>query len=271
MSQPDIPKFDPANPQPYLDGLYQWTVAHVESQIGWYVEKRVPKRRWSQAIRAMSAFLLLAGALCPMLDAIGVAGWPKFGPWGYVLLALGGGVFGYDRYFGLSSGWIRYALTSMSLEKLLVQFRFDWALATARQAAGQAALDDVLRQVQLAREFALQVHEQVKQESDAWALEFQSSLAELQKALGESKDAAKPGAVRVTLGNGKNYQGVELTLDGRAVRTLDGVGEALIDHVAPGRHTVAVAAAKGGDTVRDAKVVEVAPGAVVVAALALPG
>lgn len=270
MSQSAIPEFDPANPKPFLDALYQWTVAHVESQIAWYNEKRGPKRFWSQLIRGLTVFLLLAGGMCPLFDAIGITGWPKFGQWGYLLLALGGGVYSFDRYFGLSSGWIRYALTGMALEKLLLQFKFDWALATARQVGGHAGAEDVLRQVQLARDFALQVHEQVKQESDAWALEFQSSVADLQKALGGGKDAAKPGAVRVTLANGKNYQGVELTLNDRTVRTLDGVGEALIDQVAPGRYTVAVAAAKGGATVRDAKVVEVAPGAVVAAALTLP-
>jgi hypothetical protein len=270
MTNPEIPRFNPDNPGPYLDALFNWTVSHVQGQINWYSEKRGPKRWGSQAVRAITVLLLTAGALCPMLDAIDVTGWPKFSPWGYVLLAIGGGVFSYDSYFGLSSGWIRYSLTGMTLEKLLVQFRFDWALAEARQTSVKPSPEDLMRKVQLARDFALQVHEQVKQESDAWALEFKSSIAEMQKALGTGRDAAKPGALKISLANGKSYQGVELSLNDKAVQTLDGVAEALIDHVAPGRYTVAVAALKNGATVRDAKVVEVTPGLVVTVALSLP-
>jgi hypothetical protein len=51
----------------------------------------------------------------------------ELGDAGYLLIALAGGCVALDRFFGYSSGRIRYTTTALALEKSLDEFRLEWA------------------------------------------------------------------------------------------------------------------------------------------------
>src|SRR5215216_7334055 len=112
-----------------LTQLYRYAEARAIDAIDWYLADKRGKRIWSRGLRLLAILLVTAGALQPLLDA--AAPGPSRTAWGYVLLAMAAACIGFDRFFGLSSGWMR----SMTCAQALEQLQYDWAAECARSAA----------------------------------------------------------------------------------------------------------------------------------------
>ncbi len=254
-----FPKWDNANPMESLKLVYLWAVAKAQEQIAWYDRKKRSKRGASQTLRALTIVFASAGALCPLIDATGVFeagnGGVAFGRWGYVLLALGGALHGFDRFFGMSSGWMRFIVTQMSIERALKEFEYDWALLFAQQAQNP----NVPAMLQRVKEFTLQVETLVKEETDAWVVEFRSNLTELEKVLKAEADTRKLGSIKMKVTNAGEFPKVAILLNDNPVKELLGTSEGLIDNVPPRRYEIRATAEKDGRNYRESKVVEVQP------------
>lgn len=261
-----FPDWDLSDPTKSLDKIYKWTVQNAEDQIEWYVRKKVPNRKWSLTIRAAAIVLAVLGALCPLLDATQIVkdNTILFGEWGYVFLALGAGVIGFDRYFGFSTGWMRYILTQESLEKALKEFRYDWVILTGGQITGSVSAATNLNIpicLQKAKDFTIQIEGLVRQETDAWVQEFQATISQLEKILKIESDARKPSSIKVIVSNARNYDKVSILLNNVEIsRPLQGDTERILPSIPPGRYEVtAVGSKQGTEDKKDTKVVEVQP------------
>jgi peptide chain release factor 2 len=98
-----------------LAKLYRYAEGRAIEATDWYLQDKRGKRIWSRGLRLLAILLVTAGALQPLLDA--AAPGPSRTAWGYVLLALAAACIGFDRFFGLSSGWMRSMTTAQSLER----------------------------------------------------------------------------------------------------------------------------------------------------------
>ena len=96
-----------------------------------------------------------------------------------------------------------------------------------------------------------------KQETDAWAAEFQSNLAELEKTLKTTKESPKPGSIHVKVANAQRFESVVIRLNDKQVKEIKGVSECLIENIPPGNYEVSVTAAKDGKSYQDNRIVEV--------------
>ena len=246
--------------------VYKWTVQNAVNQINWYITKKESKRKWSLLIRALAIFLAVLGALCPLLDATKIVQNETilFGQWGYISLALGAGVIGFDHYFGFSTSWMRYILTQESLEKSLKEFRFDWIIVTGGQITGpiDAATNlNIPICLQKAKDFTIQVESLVRQETDAWVQEFQANISQLEKVLKIESEARRPGSIKVIVANARSYDKVSLLLNNIEIsRPLEGDTERILPSIPPGRYEVtAIGHTKGMSDQKDTKIVEVQP------------
>src|SRR4029450_13093645 len=88
-----------------LTTLYRHAEGRAIEATEWYLADKRGKRSWSRGLRLLAILPVTAGALQPLLDA--AARGPSRTAWGYVLLAPGAACIGFDRFFGLSSGWMR--------------------------------------------------------------------------------------------------------------------------------------------------------------------
>jgi len=266
-----FPQWDPNKPGESLALVYQWAVQKAQEQIGWYEQRRRPKRRGSQWLRALSICFATIGALCPLIDAtqiISNGNKALLGQWGYVSLALAAAIVGYDRYFGLSTGWIRYIVTQLSMEKALKEFQYDWPLLLEQQK-GQPQINTLIL-LQRVKEFSLQLDTLVRQETDTWVIEFQSNISELEKTLKAEIETKKTGSIKVTVDNSRNFDKVEIQLNDSHMKDLIGVTEGLLDAVPPGRYEITAIGVKGDNKVMESKVVEVQAGLMAMMQLTLP-
>ena len=106
-------------------------VQEAEKYIAWYEHHRMWKRNASRLLRALSIIAVAVGTLCPLIDAASPSTTIRIGQWGYVAFALAAAFVGGDRFFGVSSSWMRFTSARMELERVLTEFTFDWKLLTA--------------------------------------------------------------------------------------------------------------------------------------------
>ena len=163
-----------------LTQLYRYAEGRAIEAADWYLQDKRGKRSWSRGLRLVAILLVIAGGLQPLLDAAA----PGTGrtAWGYVLLALAAACIAFDRFFGLSSGWMRSMTTAQALERRLGQLQYDWALECARSAARTVDPKQVQNRLALLRVFSDDVAALLQQETTTWVLEFQSSLLRLERS-----------------------------------------------------------------------------------------
>ena len=65
----EFPKWDNSRPDESLEAAYGWAVENARAQIAWYAQRRQPKKKGSQWLRALAITLGAIGGLFPLVDA----------------------------------------------------------------------------------------------------------------------------------------------------------------------------------------------------------
>ncbi|MDE3180205.1 MAG: SLATT domain-containing protein [Acidobacteriota bacterium] len=259
------PVWSENDPMGSLAALFQAAVDKCQEQINWYKTNLRWKRWGSRACRAVAIILIGIGSLLPLVAAavVGSGLWDShkiyFG-FGYVAFALAAGFLGFDKYFGLSTGWLRFIRTQLVLEGGVDKLKLDWVALIAMVQGGKPTPDQVQALLRRLQTFTQFVDSTVEQETNAWILEFQASLAELVKAAEANANAQKPGQVLVSVSNAKELDSsFAASLDGVITKQNEG-GQFLFHDVPPGDHRVLVTGSKSGQPQQDAQIVTVPPG-----------
>ncbi|MGW7361963.1 SLATT domain-containing protein [Streptomyces sp. NPDC054841] len=175
-----FPLGDWGEPAERLDELYRWVEGNALRTADWYLADRVRKRRGARVLRAGTALGVIAGAALPLLDLTGLLAGAA--GWGYLSLLLGAACVACDRYFGLTSGWIRDVATAQAVQRRLQILQFDWASESVREVLGPTegtASEAVERCLSVLRRFSEDVTELVRAETTDWMIEFRSGPAPL--------------------------------------------------------------------------------------------
>lgn len=263
--------------QASIGQLYEYGEANASSSVEWYGRQKHKKAIMSRILRGLAIVFTIAGGLTPIVAALGLQniGTPpgtqiQVGQLGYLLLGLAAACVGFDKFFGFSSGWMRYLGAKMIIERALSEFRLDWAMMVAKLRENPPTTDQVQLMIQRVKEFLLTVNNHVEQETQAWVSEFKTNLAEIEKSAKEQGESSRPGAIDITVTNGMDTKdGFTVTLDGMEVKTIRGT-KYQIGYVAPGPHKIAVTGEIKSETLDASELVNVAPGEIAKVTLALP-
>ncbi|MFF0225714.1 SLATT domain-containing protein [Streptomyces sp. NPDC004629] len=175
-----FPLGDWAEPIERLDELYRWVERGALETAAWYLADRVWKRRAARGLRAGAAAGAVGGAALPLLDLTGVVAGAA--PWGYLALVLAVACLGVDRFFGVTSGWMRDVATAQAVQRRLQALQFDWASESVREVLGPAegtAAEAADRCLGVLRRFSEDVTELVRTETADWMVEFRTGTAPL--------------------------------------------------------------------------------------------
>jgi len=263
--------------QTSISKLYQYAEASANASINWYGRHKNSLARWSQGLRSLTIILTSLGGLMPIISALGwstvnvpVVGSLNLGQLGYLFLGLAAACVGYDKFFGYSSGWMRYITTKMTLEKTLAEFRLDWAMMIAKLGDNPPTPDQVQLMIQRLKEFLLVTNNHVEKETQAWISEFKTNIAEIEKTSKTQVEASQPGAIEITVTNGMETEdGFTVALDGMEIRKVRGT-KYQIGYVPPGPHKIAITGIIKKEPLDASELVNVAPGEIAKATLAFP-
>lgn len=175
-----FPHGDWGEPAERLDELYRWVEDGALQVARWYLTERVWKRRVARALRVGAAVTGVVGAILPLLDLNGVLGGGA--GWGCLVLLIAAACVGCDRFFGLTSGWMRDVATAQAVQRRLEALQFDWASESVREVLGPTegtAAEAVERCLAVLRRFCEDVSELVRTETAGWMVDFGSGSAPL--------------------------------------------------------------------------------------------
>jgi len=253
--------------QTSISKLYQYAEASANASIKWYGRHKNSLARWSQGLRSLTIILTSLGGLMPIISALG---WSTVNVPVVGSLGLAAACVGYDKFFGYSSGWMRYITTKMTLEKTLAEFRLDWAMMIAKLGDNPPTPDQVQLMIQRLKEFLLVTNNHVEKETQAWISEFKTNIAEIEKTSKTQVEASQPGAIEITVTNGMETEdGFTVALDGMEIRKVRGT-KYQIGYVAPGPHKIAITGIIKKEPLDASELVNVAPGEIAKATLAFP-
>src|SRR5215831_19466684 len=171
-----------------LSVLHQYVEDQAQKQIQWYWNSKRSKSYMSMFLRFVAIILFVLGGLVPIVKATLPSTvtdkFPfDFGQSGYLLIGVAAGCMGLDRFFGYSTGWIRYVTTAMAIEKSLEEFRLEWTRNMAKMRGAPPTPEQLETLIQTCTAFSLAIKSQVEQETKAWVVEFQNNLSQLEKDL----------------------------------------------------------------------------------------
>ncbi|MFG3495742.1 SLATT domain-containing protein [Streptomyces sp. NPDC047928] len=170
-----FPLGDWGEPAERLHELYRWVEANALRTAEWYLSDRMWKRRCARALRVGTAAGTVVGAALPVLDLTGALDGAAV--WGYLALLIAAACVACDRYFGVTSGWMRAVATAQAVQRRLQALQFDWASESVREVLGPAegtASEAAERCLGVLRRFSEDVSELVRAETADWMAEFRT-------------------------------------------------------------------------------------------------
>jgi hypothetical protein len=262
-----------SDPRKAIEALYVRAEKHARGTIDWYIAAKRSKAR-AGGLRYVAIALTTLGGLVPVVQSMGfehVKSFPGFSQLGYLCFALAGALIAFDRFSGLSSGWIRYITSALTLQRMLRDFQLTWAQEMLSLGGKTPEAEQIPRLVGLLRQFGAQVDAEVERETQTWAAEFQSSLADLEKMARAQVEAGRSGSIEVRTTNlADATDGVTITVDGRLMQERVRVSPFLCANIPPGSHLVAIVGTVGGVERRAAATAMVTAGQMASVTLTLP-
>jgi hypothetical protein len=173
----DLP-WDPEHAEDSLLKVRSHVVTDAESALSWYERSRTPKKRGGLLVRGTSVMLIAIAGLLPLITELLAPGSAKsaINPL-YASLAIGvaAALVGFDRWFGFSSGWMRYVTTSMAIRTALEAFEMDWTCARAALRGAAPTPEQIESMLTRCKEFAAKLNAQVTDETNPWVQEVPAS------------------------------------------------------------------------------------------------
>jgi len=160
--------------------LYQRVEDKALEIIDWYLKRKTIQAMGSRILRILAIFFTIVGGVMPLLQGLLLENLSS--QLGYIALALAAACVGADKFFGFSSGWMRYMLTQLSLQKALAEFQLGWMLLWADIDKQQPTPEQRKKILQYLIDFQAKLFTEINQETQTWMIEFQSNLIQLERS-----------------------------------------------------------------------------------------
>jgi hypothetical protein len=175
----------------------------IDMTAGWYMRGKKGRRIFGRSARVAAMVLATLAAAQPTIAEIyrsqnqiwfrpGIA--TIFALTAAALLLL-------DRFFGASTGWVRYMTAGLALNDLRDEFENAWRLETATWAEQEPTVDQTKHSVSLLYGFILRVNEIVRTETEAWKAEFQSALQQVEEYAKAAPRKVEQSGLKVVITN----------------------------------------------------------------------
>lgn len=117
--------------------VFQHVMAQAEAAINWYLKGKQRKRAGASNIRVLAIVLGTAAAFLPTVGELLISQWGEIHigtGWTVVLLGVAGALLLMDRFYGFTSGWMRYIVAELQIRQIRDEFQLD--LETERASWG---------------------------------------------------------------------------------------------------------------------------------------
>jgi hypothetical protein len=166
-----------------LTQLRDYVVTLAEESVDWYRKAKRPVKRAGRGMRFAAIVLGAAAGMIPVLaELITVRGSPLINPlWSAIAIGLAATLVLLDKFYGCTSAWVRYLQAELELQELLKGFTVDWESSRLSAQTPEPTPEQTTAMVASCRQFLIQAHGIVRNETQKWAAEFQNVLQVLEE------------------------------------------------------------------------------------------
>jgi SMODS and SLOG-associating 2TM effector domain 2 len=215
----------------------------------WYFGRVKVKKFGGRILRVGAIMLTTLGGLLPMISEMARAAKERhemmvftFSPvWASVFIALAGALLLLDRFWGFTSAWVRYLTTGQKISEALATFRFDIQDCRRGWSGGRPSSEQIGYALQRCREFVGLINAIVREETNAWASEFQGTLSKIDEAMKNAPSVTAHGALDLKVANGDAVSEWVVQIGGGAPQKRSGK-EIAFGGLSPGLITVRITA-----------------------------
>jgi hypothetical protein len=275
--QTTVLSWGPAQTADSLQAVFDRIMGHVEASIDWYLKAKRPKKHLARGVRI---FAIVGGAVAAGLPTLGDV-LSKFDPpwitstipagWSAIILGAIAALVLLDRFFGFSTGWIRFTNTQLQLRQIAQEFELDWEAARASWGGEQPTKEQAAQMLARCKAFITQVNTIVREETNLWIQEFQDTLRQIDETTKAQTAVSEPGSLNLIVTNGdRSPNGWKLTIDGNSADAALHKGRtAGVPNLMPGRHAIKIEGEIDGKAAQAERVVNVPAGGICEEALDL--
>lgn len=162
-----------------LYAIFEAVEQQYIAAIEWYINDKRKKRRYSQVIRIFALLAAAFGVIAPIMATVT----PLPSQWGYIALGVAASAIGFDRYLGLSSGWMRDMRVCQALDFQFLAMQHDWLRWSMRYVDASDKDTDSPDIAGILHEYSERCQLLVSLETNEWITEFEGRVLQLQAHL----------------------------------------------------------------------------------------
>jgi hypothetical protein len=183
----------------------------------YYTRNSPGKRVGAKLLRFVAIMAAAFGGVIPIISQIAEKYKIDIDPgWATVAVTVAITAIGLDRFFGYSSGWMRFITCEMKLDSRIQQFRLSMAAERFGWEGKAPSFEQARSALVLPMNFMKEVGDMVQDETNAWMVEFQNVIQKVNEELKVSYEASKTGGINVMVTNAEKFPGgVQLQLEGK--------------------------------------------------------
>ena len=174
---PELPAWNPGDTVSSLRSYRVYVESEALTSMDWYWRSKRTVRLLATSLQYARVVLMASAAILPVVGQLTGSALLRNALLASLLVGAAAALQAGDKHLGISAAWVRYVLAATHIRRALEEFRMDWMLLLARTGSAPTPRQAEAF-LQLARRFRLTVEGFVTQDTQAWATEFQSSIAE---------------------------------------------------------------------------------------------
>jgi len=228
---PDIGElvWDAENQAASLEKVISYSRKIALDAYQWYLVEKKSKKQYTKILRIGVIVSSAIAGILPIISEILRNAWETSSSiwlspaWASVAVAIAGTLILFDRFFGVSSGWMRYIEAMMKIRTVLNEFDFDCVNA---KISRQTDTFQIQQMVIRCNTLVKQVNLIVLEETRKWDQEFRDALGKLDEQVQKLEQQSSEknfGALNVVITNRENCEGdMEITVDNAPPKNITG-------------------------------------------------
>lgn len=184
--------WDRENQWKSLDTVVEYARTVAIDVHDWYVTEKRRKQKAAKMIRLAAILMTALAGVIPILTEMGVTimGSQINAGWASVSVAAAGGLVLFDRFFGFSTGWIRFTATMMKVRNLINLFDMDRVIICSSWTEDGPDKEQIRIILERCKQLVEEVNTAVIDETRKWDHEFSQAIGSMDDQV---KKAQKTG------------------------------------------------------------------------------
>jgi len=185
--------WNPEDPEASLNRIIAYARGLAVDAYTWYATEKARKSVAAKWTRVLAIFLGGAGGIIPIVSVMKTsAGTPLLSPaWATAAVGCAGVLVLFDRFFGLSSGWMRFAGAMLLIRARITAFDMDIAALRAQTACAARQESACAAILDRCKALVSDINGIILDESDRWKQEFNTEISRMDEKIKEKEPEGK--------------------------------------------------------------------------------